>query len=255
MIDYKASFVNTDGVNFPDTKAVNASGPSATDGTEFVKLMIDDEWGARQAIMDHAGLTPDTVTEDPGTSQFVEAIQKGMAVGPGIGVTYWKNDDPATLGDRVLLLTGQGVLRTSYPELDAAVYVGDPDNPTASKFYHANDAPGTSRNIAGIYLILPDTRGYGLRGLDVAAAVDPDGASRDLGHIQDDAFQGHRHDPFPGAGTFIHSGGVGTTGTVGANFSNQVSTGNPVTDTVNGVPRTDSETRMINVATNFGITY
>lgn len=257
MIRYEIFFTNVSGV-FPDAVAVNASGPSATDGTEFIKGMIDDEWGARQAIMDHAGLTPDTVTEAPGTSQFVEAIQKGMAVGPGIGVVYWKNDDPATLGDRVLLLTGQGVLRTSFPELDAAVYVGDSDNPTASAFYHANDAAGTSRNPAGIWLILLDTRGYGLRGLDLSGTVDPDGASRDLGHVQDDAFQGHS---FVSQRYYLDSG-VGTDSylrafapTVGINNIVEPAAMTFESDGINGTPRIDSESRMINVATNYGITY
>ena len=254
MIRYETFFVNVSGV-FPDAVSVNASGPSATDGTEFVKGMIDDEWGARQAIMDHAKLTPDTVSEAPGTSQFVEAIQKGMAVGPGIGVVYWKNDDPATLGDRVLLLVGQGVLRTSFPELDDAVYVGDSDNPTASAFYHANDAPGASRNPAGIYLILPDMRGYVLRGLDVAAVVDPDGASRDLGHIQNDAFQGHHHSNINNANQSTSQGVQGGAGTAPTVNSASISVTDPATDGVNGSVRTGPESRMINVATNYGITY
>ena len=252
MIRYETFFTNVSGV-FPDAVAVNASGPSAIDGTEFVKGMIDDEWGARQAIMDYAGLTPDSVSEAAGASQFLEAIQKGMAVGPGIGVTYWKNDDPATLGDRVLLLVGQGVLRTSYPELDAAVYVGDSDNPTASTFYHANDAPGASRNPAGIYLILPDMRGYVLRGLDTAGVVDPDGASRDLGHVQNDAFQGHHH---AGTDATDTQSGAGATRTA-RNWvtDDNVIAGTPKTDGVNGTPRISSESRMINIATNYGITY
>ena len=51
--------------------------------------------------------------------------------------------------------------------------------------------PVLFRNTAGTWFILPDTRGYALRGLDVGASVDPDGASRDVGSVQVDAFQGH----------------------------------------------------------------
>ena len=40
---------------------------------------------------------------------------------------------------------------------------------------------------------IPDLRGQFLRGLDTAASVDPDGASRTLGHEQDDAVQQHKH--------------------------------------------------------------
>ena len=42
MKNFLSSFVNTDGVAFPNTKAVNSSGGGATDGTEFVKIMVDD---------------------------------------------------------------------------------------------------------------------------------------------------------------------------------------------------------------------
>lgn len=258
MIDYLASFINTNGAAFPNTEAVNATGPAATDGTEFVKLMIDDEWGARQALMDYAGLIPDGVTEAPGTSQFIEAIQKGFGVGPGMGVIYWKDGDPAVNGDRVLLLNGQGVLRSSFQDLDAAVYVGDPDNGTASAFYHADDAAGTLRNTAGIYLILPDTRGYTLRGLDVAAAVDPDGASRDLGSSQLDASQGHQHtldmntNPYGGGASIsAHFGATGAP--TNGNYPGIVK--NPSSDGINGVPRISSESRMVNIATRYGITY
>ena len=271
MISYLAAFINTDGVVFPNTKAINSSGPSTTDGTEFVKIMVDDEWGARQALLDYAGLTPNTVTEGPGASQALEAMQKGLAVGPGFGVTYWKDGDPATNGDRVLLLQGQGVLRASYTELDTAVYVGDPDNPTASAFYHADDAAGTIRNTTGVYLILPDLRGYVLRGLDTAASVDPDGASRDLGSIQVDAMQritGSFETDLHASGTnslLSNHAGVFTIGpsdaanfpasgssysrTDGALFDNTNST------SPNAAKTDDVESRMVNIATNYGITY
>jgi len=191
MIDY-ASTPNTSGV-FPYVVGLNVTAPGAGDGTPFLKSMIDDLWGARQAIMDHASLTPDAVTESPGFSQFLDGIQK-ICGHPG-EVIAWMGDtsDPSITGIRLLPLNGQGVLRTSYPDLDAACYTGDPDNPTAPSFYHADDAAGTSRNVAGIYLILPDLRGYVLRGLDTAAAVDPDGVGRASGDTQDWALAEHTH--------------------------------------------------------------
>jgi len=153
LINYKTTFTYTNGVNFPNTKTVNATGAGTADGTELVKAFGDNIWGITQALLDAAGLTPDSVTEAPGTSQILDAIRK-ISGSPGEGVIWWKSVDPSVSGDRVLLLNGQGILRTSYPELDAATYVGDPDNATASAFYHANDAAGTVRNIAGSYLIL-----------------------------------------------------------------------------------------------------
>ena len=268
MIDYKTEFVNTDGVNFPNTKSVNASGPSATDGTELVKLLVDDLWGRTQALMDYAGLTPDSVTESPANSQHIESIQKGFAVGPGIGVTWWKNSDPSVTGDRVLFLNGQGVLIATYPELTAAVYVGDGNNGTASFFYKADDAAGTIRNIAGIYLILPESRGYALRGLDPGASVDPDGASRDLGNVQLDAFQGHSFGNASGVSGLtvdvdlrMNSANAASAG--GADTTNRDSFVSdsagvavvPVDDGTNGTPRVEIESRMVNIATKFGITY
>jgi len=253
MIDYQTSFANTDTVAFPNTAAVNASGAGATDGTEFVKIFVDDIWGARQALMNYAGLSPDTVTESASASQALDALLL-IAGGPGEVVQYMKNSDPSVSGDRVLLLNGQGVLKASYPELDAAVYVGDPNNPTASVFYHADDAAGTIRNTAGVYLILPETRGYAPRGLDTAASVDPDGASRDLGHLQADAFQGHWHEY--NASASLQTGA--SSGRVQAGLATLGSGGvrSPIVDDLgNGTPRTDSETRMTNFATTFGIRY
>jgi hypothetical protein len=110
--------------------------------------------------MNYAGLTPDGVTEAAGTAQILEAIEKGFAVGPGKFVRWFIKDTPATTGDRVILLSGQGVLRASYSALDAKVYCGDPANATAEYFYHADDAAGTTRNTSGVYLILPESMDY-----------------------------------------------------------------------------------------------
>lgn len=267
MIDYQTSFVYTNGLPYPFTLAINATGAGTGDGTEIVKILVDDLWGARQALMDAAGLTPDSVTEAPDTSQLLEAIRK-ISGSPGEGVTWWKNSDPAITGDRVLLLNGQGILRANYPELDTAVYVGDTANPTASTFYHADDAAGTIRNTTGIYLILPDTRGYALRGLDVAASVDPDGASRDVGSIQDFALENI-------TGNFYirrWNNGVSDLELIvivdGAfSESNDVPLSSPVVTTTTSIDlqkitfdastvvNTATETRMVNIATKFGIRY
>lgn len=75
MKDYSVSLTNTDGSAFPNTKAVNASSPTATDGTEYVKVLIDDYWGANQALMRDAGLTPDGSDEIATASQRQEAIR------------------------------------------------------------------------------------------------------------------------------------------------------------------------------------
>jgi len=192
MLDNLAIFTNTNGLAFPNTGAINASGGAATDGTEFTANMINDAmWGVMQAIMDHVGQTPTGVVESVATSQILEALQKFEI--PGKYVSMVLNDDPAVLGIRVIMLTGQGILISNYPELDNNVYVGDGNNAAVAAagggFYHASDAAGTTPDVAGPYLIMPDARGRVVRGLDLTGSVDPDGAGRVLGDLQEDAMQ------------------------------------------------------------------
>lgn len=159
MIDW-ASVVTYFSGTYPDVLAINSSGAATQDGTEWIAELINNGiFGPSQAILDYANLTPDGVTEAAGASQIIEAIQKGNAVGPGMYVQRAINDTPAVYGDRVLILAEQGVLIASYPELDAATYVGDANNTTVAsaggKFYRSSDAGGSTPNIAGPYLQLP----------------------------------------------------------------------------------------------------
>ncbi len=257
-IDAFTVFVNTNGVVFPDTESVNSSGALATDGTEFVKLMIDNYmFGRQQALMNHVGLTPNGISEKNGNSQEILALQR-MGMHPGQGIFAFWNDTPSNLGIRVLMLTGQGILRANYPDADSFVYCGDGNNPTASTFYHADDAAGTIRNTAGVYLILPDARGQTIRGLDLAAAVDPDGANRDLGHLQNHSFQGHAH-----LLRTVSSGGTGpaylnTTIAANSNIQNTnqwMDEGAYLTDNYHGIPQVASESRGTNMACDIGIIY
>ncbi|MEE9499610.1 MAG: hypothetical protein V3V24_09755 [Nitrospinaceae bacterium] len=75
MRDFFTAYTNTNAVAFPDTEGVNSSGPSETDGTEFVKISIDDGygWGWIQALFDKAGLTPNGSAESVSNSQVVDA--------------------------------------------------------------------------------------------------------------------------------------------------------------------------------------
>jgi len=251
-IDYLSSFVNTNGVAFPGTLTINSTGPSTTDGTELIKLFGDDIWGWYQALLDYASLTPNGITEGPGLSQRIEALQKGFSIGPGIITNYPKVNDPTVNGDRALLLTGQGVLIATYPLLDAAVYVGDGNNAAQAaaggKYYRSSDAGGAAPDIAGPFLQLPDLRGATFRGLDIAGNRDPDGPSRLLGDFQEDQFQGHHHEfgfvSEAGGGAFTNAGGGGPISGIVLN---------PITDGVNGTPRIGLETRAKNISTNYVI--
>ena len=268
MIDYLTSFTNTNSVAFPDTEAVNVSTPGAGDGTEFVALLVNDIWGRAQAIMDYAGLTPDGVMEAPGTAQIIEALCKGLGVGPGMGVMYWKNDTPAALGDRVLLLQGQVILIATYPLLAAAVYCGDANNATAPAFYKTSDAGGTTRSIAGTYLVLPDTRGLSLKGVGNATVnTRTKTGPAALGEVQEDQGQGHWHNFRKyssnstagwGATNYMAWAAAGNNYYIASannDQNNTVSVQSPITDGTNGTPRTGTATRDSSIGTNFGITY
>jgi hypothetical protein len=73
MKDY-STIPNTSGA-FPNVVGVNASGPGETDGTAYIKQLVDDGFGARQAVMDRAGLTPNAADEAVGNSQFLDALK------------------------------------------------------------------------------------------------------------------------------------------------------------------------------------
>jgi hypothetical protein len=272
MIDYLSSLVYTNGLAFPNTLAVNASGGAAVDGTEFVKLLVDDHWGARQALMARAGLTPNGITEAPGNSQFIESIQKAFGIGPGAKVTWYGNNDPAVDGYRILLTRGQGVLIANYQDLDNIVYVGDANNAAVAgaggAFYHASDAGGTTPDIAGPYLILPDTRGTVTRDEDSGATVDPDGATRKLGGFQADAAQKitgeWEHQANVGAvrdgsgftnGVFTAGASNTSTPNVLAASSKNVAFDNSLSTSPNPSKTDDFETRMANTQGKFGIVY
>jgi hypothetical protein len=253
MIDYAATFSNYTGA-FPDIEAKNVSAPGAGDGTEFIAAMVTDIWGRAQALLDYAGLSPDGVQEAPDTAQILSAIGKGFAVGPGIGVTYWKNGTPASFGDRVLLLQGQVILISDYPLLVAATYCGNANNATAPAFYKTSDAGGTTRSTAGTYMVLPDTRGLSLKNIGNATInTRTKTGPVSLGSIQEDQAQGHYHgnDQYSAAG----NGYIGRQGN-GSNFEHVTGQVKElVTDGTNGTPRTGTNTRDSSIGTNFGITY
>jgi hypothetical protein len=272
MLDPEVAYVNTSG-SFPDTVGVNASGPAAQDGFEFVANFVNDNnLGIHQMILDRAGLTPNGIVESAsGTSQIKEGLQKGFGGFPGKVHQWHVNLDPGVTGHRALLLHGQGVLRANYPELDAACYVGDANNAAVAAvgggYYRADDAAGTIPNIVGVYIILPETRGYAPRGLDPAATVDPQGASRFLGDNQVDAMQ-RITGSINGAGAvgFLTPGsGLGalaSTAIAATTFALQAGAAdatlqydNSGSTTPNAAKTDDVETRMANYSTKWVVWY
>jgi len=165
-------------------------------GTPWKSLLLSDIWGLQQRLLQEAGITPNQVADSAVSSQYYDAIRRTAGF-PGSVQKVFYNQDPSLLGVRQLLLDGSGVLVANYPDLVANTYVGDANNAAVAAagggFYKADDAAGTIPNTAGVYFILPDTRGSFPRGLDTAGAIDPDGASRYLGDIQGPAQADHFH--------------------------------------------------------------
>jgi len=203
--DYTNITTNNNGLPHPDTQAINASGPTATDGTEFVKPVLDDVWIAKQAELDFYNYAPNGLDNLPGIDVAGYPLSQPLLAKylnygtPGLIIALGWNDshDPAIISAetgcdiRLLFLNGQGINRTldDYKLLDKLMYCGDTANATADSYYHADDPAGTIRNIAGDYLILADGRGYFLRGLDSSGVVDPNRTGEIVGSAQDDAFQ------------------------------------------------------------------
>jgi len=278
---YDSITLNNNGVVFPGTRAINATGPTAFDGTERLKETVDDVWLNRQAELDFYNSPPNGLDDLAGVAPAnglplaQPLIARYMNYGaPGVIVPWCSTIDPAIISAaincdiRILLLNGQGVDRTTddYKLLDILCYVGNAANPTADSFYRADDAAGTIRNIAGQYLILPDMRGYSLRGLDPSGVIDPDGASRIVGSVQEDAFQGHWRDieSAMGVAQVLVDNAMFTGPTaLGGVFNAPVTPGNQnkaliktfLTDGVNGTPRISSESRAKNVAVRYGMYY
>ena len=263
MIKYEDIVNNATGT-FPGTVAQNVSAPGAGDGTEFVAATVDDTWGFHQALLDYAGLTPDAVTEAPGTSQMVEALK--LCFGhPGEVVMWHGVEDPNTeYGCKLLPLEGQCVKVADYADLLAAVYVGDGNNATYPAYYRCDNSNGTNRNVAGAYLRLADTRGMFVRGYDATGEYDPEGASRLFpGGMTDDsqpcAMQEHDHRIKTDDGNYANTS-VSYIMTPASGGTILFVAGVAATDALEtqallGVETDEDETRPINVQVKFCIRY
>lgn len=185
---------NAPDANYPLGSARDVTTPGDGTGTPWIQDIVNDIFGWQQELLDKSGIsvigagTPDRV----GASDYYNAGRLTSGY-PGTIVPLAINADPATLGLRVLILDGSGVLVTAYGDLTDNCYVGDSLNGLAASFYRATDAAGTTRSTTGSYLILPDCRGRVLRGLDPTGTRDPDGAIRNVADYQSDAVQKHNH--------------------------------------------------------------
>ncbi|MDG9780797.1 hypothetical protein [Metapseudomonas otitidis] len=145
---------------------------------------------------------------------------------------------------------GQLLSRALFPDVWAAIRDGKvpktseatwSGNPTQRGMFTEGDGSTTFR--------MPDYNGKAVGSLG-ALFMRGDGAlsAAVAGAIQPDAMQGHRHSPLTGRSYMVAMPNTGTSQpNPGISMTEAPTTENPVTDGVNGTPRTASETRPLNV--------
>lgn len=183
-----------------------------TSPTSFVHLSGDTMTG-------YLTLNADPVTGlNAATKQYVDAV----AVGIPIGTVLYFAASSAPPG--WFECNGSFLNTASFPDLFAVI--------------------GYTYGGGGVSFNLPDLRGEFVRGWDHGKGVD---SNRVFGTTQADAFQGHWHHLYapqnPGGNAVIAT----STGTPSTPLPATL-VQDPATDGVNGVPRTDIETRPVNVA-------
>jgi microcystin-dependent protein len=174
---------------YPYGSAQDVTTPGDGTGTPWVADILNDWWGFAQHILEEAGITASGDPDEVGTSQYHQAIRRVSGF-PGQVVASCVK---ATNYARVIKLHGQVIEIADFTDLVAATYCGDGSNATASAFYKTSDSGGTTRSTSGDYFVLPDSRGYFLRGIDASGTIDPEGAGRDYGNLQQDELQKHSH--------------------------------------------------------------
>lgn len=85
---------------------------------------------------------------------------------------------------------GSAILISSYSTLSTAIYCGDANNATATFGYKVTDSGGLTRSTSGTFIVLPDLRGYFVRGFDNGRGID---TGRTFGSVQQDSVIDHTH--------------------------------------------------------------
>lgn len=74
MLDYKTTANKSNNVDFPFTAPINASGPTAIDGTEFIAELLTQTWGSQQALLASIGKNPSGNADQADASETLDAI-------------------------------------------------------------------------------------------------------------------------------------------------------------------------------------
>ena len=216
--------------------AVQCFVPYFTPTRSFIRTWVSPTWTAwvEIALTNSPAFigTPTAPTASAGTNTQQLASTAFVQAAVGVGnVSSFAMVTPPT---GWLKANGATVNRATYAALFTAI----------GTTFGAGDGSTTFN--------LPDLRGEFLRGWDDGRGLD---ANRLFGTAQMDALQGHWHGPRPGT-TLAGSPGNWNGAGGGANGNYNIgSTGDPVTDGVNGAPRTAPETRPRNVALLYCIKY
>lgn len=75
MKDYRETNTYTNNLPFPNTEAVNSTGPGNKDGTKFIKELVNDNWIFFQALLKNAGIEPNGLDDTVASSQKIEALR------------------------------------------------------------------------------------------------------------------------------------------------------------------------------------
>lgn len=218
---------------YPYGRLINSSPPGSGNGSPAVAEWSNDPLMGMYASLSHFGLTPSDLQEQVGDSDLVRLLQANFPVGSFI--FFGADTDPSTLDIRALACDGSTVSEATYADLFAIV----------GTLWNTGGEPGGQFR-------LPDFRGKFPRGYDAGAGVD---VGRVFGVAQLDAMQGHWHEGY-GQTDAVNTPGENNRNIIGIPAALQANmVQNPITDGVNGVPRTATETRSVNETAYIYIRY
>lgn len=237
---------------------------NSTDGTEAI--LGSSAYAANSsssADVPEAKLIGILTTDAPKTFQIEQFTQSAGSSTSALGIAVASGEDEIYTQVEVLQLaqpTPEGVdligSVQSFATISAPTGWIECDGREISRtlyarlFQRIGDRFGTGDGTTTFNV--PEMRGEFIRGWDNGRGVDN---GRDLGTAQDDQFQGHWHEKTLesniGAGVTNLGGRYGDGDTVFPNWPIR----NPISDGVNGTPRTGPETRPRNIAMLYCIKY